>query len=705
MSRLADVYRKEKKEGGGIVSTIKKRAAEKYDPRQFFDQKGMLAAILPSLFKAYKATGTTDVKQQKLENLNEKTERVANNTKVLVNIMGIISKNTSVLPAMLRDTNIMRQNMVIIAKSMKLNAAESTDKYFKEAKEQENIEEAKREKDNSPTPLPTTSTTDKSSPVSLLGIGMLLTAIAGGITAYFSNDEFRAKMDEMFNVVKESIIKPSWLFVETQVTEGFKSTLDSIGKVWDEHWGKITVGLLAITALMSPISTLKLGLEAVAHTIGFIGSKGTLMAALGSVMSIAGPLTALAGLYVGWKNTDYTKHWASGDTGGSMESVDQLGNPIQEPLPSKEEIDRINEKLKIKAKEIEAEKLAVANRRIYDEWPSYDSAPEPPKTTPEPVKSTPVEPKKEDTGSFNMMEYMAEKISPKEAAASTLDDQKKNKPSKVYSGKGADLLNKILDQEGITDKALRARIFALAQHESSLDPNKPGPLIKKGMHAGDRARGLLQIMPKTAPEVGFTRQQVESDPEKAAIAGVKYFLKNYKRFGDFNAATVAHHAGPNSKAVKMFLATGSAGTSRDVNQSTNDYLAAIQRKEGGYTAPGAAPGATPQGVPAVAVNQPQEETPNIPTPTAKPGKLDNLALKMFQRMWASDGDSLNMGSINSANKESGGQTNVVIQSQQKSTPPPIKNNISNNPISPVVDTDFMAILMGKTMWGSPTSAV
>ena len=701
MSRLADVYRKEKKAGGGVVSALKKRTAEKYDPRQFFDQKGMLAAVLPSLFKAYKATGTTDIKHQKLENLNEKTERVADNTKSLMNITGLIAKNTSVLPAMLRDTNIMRQNMVIIAKSMKLNASDTTDQYFKDAKEQENIIEARRIKDTSPTPIATAATPDKSSGASLLGIGMLLAAVAGGITAYFSNDEFRAKMDEMFMVIKDSIITPAWTFIKDQVTLGLKGTLDSIGEIWNEHWGKITVGLLAITALMNPIDTVSKGLSGIAYAIGAFGSKGTLMAALGSVMSIAGPLAALAGLYVGWKNTDYSKSWASGDTGGSMEPVDQQGNPI--------EVERTPEQIAAEQAKLDSLRSGGTGFPALDDLLYYDpdkkKGPEPIKVIqrpPEPLKSTPtpeptptpVGPKKEETGLMKSIEKQLGKLGPKEAAASTLDEQESTKPTKVYSGKGADLLNKILDQEGVTDKALRARIFALAQHESSLDPNRPGPLIKSGMHSGDRARGLLQIMPKTAAEVGFTREQVESDPEKAAIAGVKYFLKNYNRFGNLDAATVAHHAGPASQAVKSFLATGSAGASADMNQSTDNYLASIRAKDGGSLSTN------------VASNQTQADKLNTQAPTPKPGKLDNLALKMFQRMWANDGDSLNMGSVDNLNKAKGeGQTNIVVQNQPKQPQQAIQNNISNNPISPVVDTDFMAILMGKTMWGSPTSAV
>ena len=55
-SRLAEIYKAERTKGGGIASTLGKRTLEKMDPRQFFNQKGFMAAALPSLFKSYSAT-------------------------------------------------------------------------------------------------------------------------------------------------------------------------------------------------------------------------------------------------------------------------------------------------------------------------------------------------------------------------------------------------------------------------------------------------------------------------------------------------------------------------------------------------------------------------------------------------------------------------------------------------------------------------
>ncbi|MFZ9301794.1 MAG: lytic transglycosylase domain-containing protein [Sediminibacterium sp.] len=143
-------------------------------------------------------------------------------------------------------------------------------------------------------------------------------------------------------------------------------------------------------------------------------------------------------------------------------------------------------------------------------------------------------------------------------------------PSPVKTD-GMSLLNKVMDKEGVTDPNVRGHITKIAMTESSMDPNAKGPTITSGMHKGDQARGLLQIMPKTATEVGFKTDDL-NDPEKAATAGVRYFLKNLKKFnGNLDAATVAHHAGPGGAA--KFLKTGLVGT-RDVATgiSTMDYL-------------------------------------------------------------------------------------------------------------------------------------
>ena len=47
-SRLAEIYRSEKKIGGGLGSAVGKRLTEKIDPRKMLDQSGLLVSMFPS---------------------------------------------------------------------------------------------------------------------------------------------------------------------------------------------------------------------------------------------------------------------------------------------------------------------------------------------------------------------------------------------------------------------------------------------------------------------------------------------------------------------------------------------------------------------------------------------------------------------------------------------------------------------------------
>jgi len=133
------------------------------------------------------------------------------------------------------------------------------------------------------------------------------------------------------------------------------------------------------------------------------------------------------------------------------------------------------------------------------------------------------------------------------------------------------MLNRAMDKEGITDAATRERILKVAYNESRFDPNARGPILPSGMHKGDQAHGLLQVMPKTAEGIGFSREQIRN-PETAALAGVRVFKMNMATFnGNLDAATVAHHAGPGG--ARKWLASGSAGTTDlATGLKTDDYL-------------------------------------------------------------------------------------------------------------------------------------
>jgi hypothetical protein len=144
-SRLAEIYKAEKSKGGGIASTLGKRVLEKMDPRQFFNQKGFLAASLPSLFKSYSATPTKS--GEKLASagggsfssgvLETKMDILTGETRELKIHSKLAAKNSVVLPSMARDMNVMRQNIVKLVKLQGGTATTKADMFFKRASDRE----------------------------------------------------------------------------------------------------------------------------------------------------------------------------------------------------------------------------------------------------------------------------------------------------------------------------------------------------------------------------------------------------------------------------------------------------------------------------------------------------------------------------------------------------------------------------------------
>ena len=64
MASLADIYKSEKKQGGGLVSALGKSMKESFDPRNLLDQEGLMVSMFPSL-KGYEAIPKKDKKDKK----------------------------------------------------------------------------------------------------------------------------------------------------------------------------------------------------------------------------------------------------------------------------------------------------------------------------------------------------------------------------------------------------------------------------------------------------------------------------------------------------------------------------------------------------------------------------------------------------------------------------------------------------------------
>jgi hypothetical protein len=112
MSRLAEIYRQEKKSGGGLTSTITKRLGEKIDPRQMLDSSGIIATMFPGL-KPYSAT------KQKTPSATSSMPSIssgAGELSIIAEATKITAKNTLAMPAMARDMYLMKQNMVKLVK-------------------------------------------------------------------------------------------------------------------------------------------------------------------------------------------------------------------------------------------------------------------------------------------------------------------------------------------------------------------------------------------------------------------------------------------------------------------------------------------------------------------------------------------------------------------------------------------------------------
>ena len=81
-----------------------------------------------------------------------------------------------------------------------------------------------------------------------------------------------------------------------------------------------------------------------------------------------------------------------------------------------------------------------------------------------------------------------------------------------------------------------ARLVAVARVESRFQPNA---------RSSAGARGLLQVMPTTAAEVGVAA----NDPASNVLAGARYLRRLLDRFGSTDLALAAYNAGPTAVAA------------------------------------------------------------------------------------------------------------------------------------------------------------
>jgi murein DD-endopeptidase MepM/ murein hydrolase activator NlpD len=146
MSKLSEIVSRRRSSGqsrtGALFGSLKDKIKETIDPRQLFNQTGILTALFPSL-KAYKA----DSKQQKFNNTgapswldvkpkNLQVENIEKNTE-------IFAKNSMYFSEIARDINVSRINVGKLVKLVSPAAAEKTDMYYKKTSEMEKSYESK----------------------------------------------------------------------------------------------------------------------------------------------------------------------------------------------------------------------------------------------------------------------------------------------------------------------------------------------------------------------------------------------------------------------------------------------------------------------------------------------------------------------------------------------------------------------------------
>lgn len=539
---FADVIRKQRKGGSGVFKSLSSAAAEsmkeKMDPRNLLDQKGVLTALFPGL-RSY-STRKTERASSKIssgptlismnnESLNAMNEK-----------LDFIGKNTMSLPIMMRDINVMRQSLIKLVKLQGGTQEDKADKFFKTAAEQEKLYENTLKNKRSST-SPTKITPNKGGGM-LENLALLGAVFATVLGAYFASPEFKEKVDKAIGG-----------FIKSVFGENLFSNL-----------------ITGVTAAVAALAIL----------------KGSFIAFDVFTRALMGKLAAKVGLPV--PGTSQTIPDAPDmDKDKKGKGKPKYGTIQDRP---KTTMDKARELANRAGDSINARNIArmgavgllVGEAYMLYKLIESDSHETPSQADVEsgmPGGWTPEQGFTAEGGPVNTDNIKGLSELPKnfqDPSNATAESKRLNnyKPTPLKND-GVSMLERIMDSEGITDPDLRARIIALAKVESGLNPNAKGPMIRseKSMHFGDQAHGLLQIMPKTAEEMGFSRSDIQ-DPEKAALAGVRYFMKNYNRFQSLDAATVAHHSGPGG--AKKFLAYGDSGTT-DVATGlrTSDYLTKV----------------------------------------------------------------------------------------------------------------------------------
>jgi hypothetical protein len=258
MATLADVIRSKRKSGqsrtGSFFGSLKDKLKETIDPRQIFNQTGILTSLFPSL-KAYKAKGVGEETGKMIQ--RRTTELSTAPQSVSEMDLSVIEKNTKIsavnsmaLPGLSRDVNVMRQNISKLVENVRLKPATKADNFFKKSAEREKEFESKFKTRPKLTGPNTTISDEEEKSKGFLGsllsiVGGLIKAITTTIGKIFSTlfTLLQGLVTSLFTTLKivlTTVITSLFGLFKTSIGK----LLKSLGKVFSLMGGGRLLGII-----------------------------------------------------------------------------------------------------------------------------------------------------------------------------------------------------------------------------------------------------------------------------------------------------------------------------------------------------------------------------------------------------------------------------------------------------------------------------
>lgn len=181
MATFTDILREQRKSGQSLGGSIKtafgERAKERLDPRNYlFKKKGLVTALFPGL-KGYQAkTGAEKIKEGNSSNglsgdgVESILNSIDNNLSFMKSQFRIVAKNSIVLPQMARDTNITKQNIAKLLKSLGEKPTYDNDMFFQNRKKRESQYKTNTKQKNPKAPTKVVESTPEAASGGMRGI-------------------------------------------------------------------------------------------------------------------------------------------------------------------------------------------------------------------------------------------------------------------------------------------------------------------------------------------------------------------------------------------------------------------------------------------------------------------------------------------------------------------------------------------------------